>query len=293
MDALAIRKTILLLLCAAVFVVYSLSAYDGQFFSFRTDTCTPGLLCVHFLDVGQGDAVFIESPSGMQILIDGGPGPAVLRELGSAMRFFDRDIDLIIATHPDKDHIGGLVDVLKRYTVHAVLLTENKSETPVSDMFEALVEEEDAQLFYARSGQRYDIGGAFFTVFFPDRDATLFETNTASIILKLSYGEIDFLFTGDAPQSVEKYLVAAYSGALASEVLKVGHHGSKTSTAETFVSAVSPQYAVISAGRDNTYGHPHSEVLDVLDSLQAAVYGTYDEGRISFETDGTNVVRSR
>lgn len=264
---------------------------------YAKNNCKDGYLCVHFLDVGQGDATLIESPSGVQVLIDGGPDSNVLRELSGAMGFFDREIDMVIATHPDLDHIGGLIDVLERYRVDTIVLTENKSDTTVSDMFDTYVDDESAQIIYARKGQVFDLGlgkagTATLAVLFPDRDPSEFESNTASVIARLSYGDTDFIFTGDAPATVEEYLVEAYGSGLQSEVLKVGHHGSRTSTDEDFLTAVAPQYAIISAGKDNRYGHPHIEVTDMLFNHHAETKSTAETGTITIESDGKTVLLS-
>lgn len=253
-----------------------------------------GLLQVIFLDVGQGDATFIESPSGTQVLIDGGKGGSVLPSLHSAMGFFDTDIDMVVATHPDMDHIGGLIDVLKKYTVHTILMTENMSDTPAFQMFLEKVKEEGAEVRYARRGQVYDLGfgvqgSTTLTILFPDHDPSGLESNMSSIVARLVYGESEYLLTGDSPKEIEEYLVSIGTSTLVSDVLKVGHHGSRTSSAETFVTAVHPLYAIISAGKDNTYGHPHKEVTDLLTVHNIQQKNTADEGSIRSFSDGITV----
>jgi len=250
-----------------------------------------GLLVVTFLDVGQGDAVLIESPTGVQVLIDGGKDGRVLEELQRTIGFFDKDIDMIVATHPDADHIGGLIDVLHAYNVGVILMTENINDTPVYRAFMRAVEAEGAQIMYARAGQIYELGVGYMgtttlRIIFPDADPTYLESNTSSIVAQLQYGSIEYLFTGDAPKSIEEYLTYKEGTALQSEVLKVGHHGSKTSTSDIFVSAVSPQYGIISAGKDNSYGHPHSEVTTTLSSHGVIQKNTADEGSITSYTNG-------
>ena len=285
-----LRAGTLLLLFFILLLLYSPASQN--WLTFQKKNCPSGLLCVVFLDVGQGDATLIVSPDGTQVLVDGGPGPAVLRELGKAMGFFDRDIDMIVATHPDKDHIGGLIDVLRRYDVHTILVSGNESETAVSDLFNSLAEDEGASQYVARTSQQFDLGGPILSVLFPDRDAGGLESNTASIVLKLNYGETDFIFTGDAPQAIEEYLVSVFGESLESKVLKVGHHGSKTSTAETFVSAVHPTYAIISAGKDNPYGHPHQETLATLQKFGIETKSTAGGGGVMVVSNGIDVVLS-
>ncbi len=251
-------------------------------------------LRVVFLDVGQGDAIFIESPSGTQVLIDGGPDQSVLRALGAQLRYFDRDLDLLIATHPDQDHIGGLVDVFRRYEVTTLARTENTSETPVANAFTEAVIAEGSETIIARRGQVFDLGwgpagSTTLHILFPDRDAQNLESNTSSIVAQLRYGQTEFLFTGDAPDSIEEYLVMLDGMTLQSEVLKAGHHGSKTSSSAKFVATVQPQYAIISAGKDNRYGHPHADVIEILTTAGAIIKNTAQSGSISCLSDGVKV----
>ncbi len=249
-----------------------------------------GKLTVAFLDVGQGDAAFIESPTGVQVLVDGGPGRGVLRALGREMPFFDRSLDVVIATHPDQDHIGGLPDVLARYKVAHIIEPGVAVETAVYRAFVEGIAREGATRTLARRGERIVLGGGvFLDILFPDRDPSGLEPNVASIVAKLTYGETSFLLTGDSPKSIEGYLAALDGTALDVDVLKVGHHGSKTSTSDQLLGLASPAYVVISAGKGNRYGHPHSEVLDALSRFDVEELGTYERGTIIFESDGREV----
>lgn len=253
--------------------------------------CDPTLLCVVFLDVGQGDAIFIQSPSGKQMLIDSGRDSSVLRQLGEVMSFSDRDLDYVLATHPDADHIGGLASVLDRFSVSEVIRTENESETGVWEVAERKVGEEGAVVHFARRGQRYDLGNnVYLEILFPDIDASELESNTASIVARLVYGDTAFMLTGDSPKSIEEYLVLVEGEHLQSDVLKAGHHGSRTSTSELFLAEVDPDYAVISAGRDNSYGHPHLEVTDLLFNFGVETLSTAEVGNVVFWSDGVSVV---
>lgn len=248
---------------------------------------------VAFLDVGQGDAIFIEAPNGTQVLIDGGPDRSVLRGLGKEMRFFDRSIDIVIMTHPDMDHIGGLPDVLERFDVGYVVTSGIAGDTGAYEAFIEDVRIEGAHTVVSQ-GQRIWLDreeGVCLDMLFPDRELSDVETNTGSIVAKLTYGETSFLLTGDAPQSIEDYMVMRYGTRLDVDVLKLGHHGSRTSTSETFLAVTSPSYAVVSAGADNTYGHPHREVLDLLTEYKIAVVSTADEGTVAFTSDGIQVTR--
>jgi competence protein ComEC len=254
-------------------------------------TSNEGLLLVHFLDVGQGDAIFIESPTGVQVLIDGGPDAGVLHELSKVMSFFDRSIDLVMATHPDSDHVGGLSDVLMRYRVGAVLLTENEGDSPAADAFTEAVASEGVTRTYARRGQEYDLGGGVvLDVLFPETNPKDMESNTSSIVVQLRYGETEVMLTGDSPKSIEEYLVLVEGDALQSDILKVGHHGSRTSTSELFLATVDPTYAVISAEKDSRYGHPHVEVTDALFNAGVKTQNTAEAGTITFLSDGRTIV---
>jgi len=240
-------------------------------------------LAVTFFDVGQGDAIFIETPQGNQMLIDGGPGSAVLEKLGKAMPFWDRTIDLVVLTHPDADHISGLLEVLQRYQVENILWTGILCESAECQEWARLVEEEGANVFIAKSGLQ--ISGLFY-VLYPDKSLEgqrVSNTNNTSIVMRLDYGADSFLFTGDIDQSVEKKLEN-----IDAEVLKVAHHGSKTSTAPEFVEAVSPQIAVISVGKDNKYGHPDVETLAILEKYGINVLRTDLNGDIRIFSNGNN-----
>jgi competence protein ComEC len=249
-------------------------------------------LTVAFFDVGQGDALYIESPTGVQVLIDGGVDKGVLRELATQMSFWDRSIDLVIATHPDNDHIGGLPSVLERFEVELFLEPGVYADNGTYDELIATSIKEEVTHEIAITGQRFELGGGvYLDILFPDRELPDIDANAASIIAKLTYGQTSFLFTGDAPKAIEKHLVALYGDALDVNVLKLGHHGSNTSSALEFLGYTAPQIAVISASADNSYGHPHTEVLERLEQLEIAYVNTADEGTIVFESDGRDIVR--
>lgn len=247
-------------------------------------------LMVAFLDIGQGDAIFIEAPNGNQILIDGGPNKSVLRELNKIMPFYDRSIDVIIATHPDKDHIGGLPEIIDRYSVDFVVESGAKNDTGVSLAFENAILQNHIKQIFAKRGMRVNLGrGVFLNILFPDRSVSEVESNTASIVAQLVYGNTKFMLTGDSPKTIENYLVMLDSEKLKSDVLKVGHHGSKTSSSEMFLGLVSPKYSVISAGTGNSYGHPHKEVIDILNQFASNILNTQNSGTIIFKSDGENI----
>lgn len=249
-------------------------------------------LTVAFLDIGQGDAVFIEAPNGNQALIDGGPPSGkVLSELGRMMPFYDRDIDVVIATHPDQDHIGGLPEVFKRYNVGVLFEPGISSDNGDYQAMEQAGEKAGVQKILARGGMKIHLDkNTMLEIFYPDRDLPArIDTNRASIVVRLTYGNESFLFTGDLPKDEEEYLVQKDGVALRSNVLKFGHHGSHTSTSEMFFADIAPEYGVVSAGKDNRYGHPHQEVLDLAGKYNVLVLRTDTQGRIVFTTDGTTL----
>lgn len=249
-------------------------------------------LRVSFLDVGQGDAILLQSPDGHEALIDGGPDTVVLHRLAHELSFFDRSLDLVVATHPDADHIAGLVSVLKRYHVGSILETDNGKDTPVVTAFDAAVQNEGAPITRADVGQVLKIGNAVtLRVLSPAGDESSWESNTASIVIHVEYGSTSVMLTGDAPQEIENYLVDSHPSYLPSNILKLGHHGSKTSSSERWLDAVHPEYAVVSAGIGNRYGHPHQSVMQAVFSRNIKTSHTGTDGTVTFYLDGTKVWR--
>lgn len=246
---------------------------------------------VDFFDVGQGDAIFIEAPNGNQILIDGGPGDIILEKLGEELSFHDRSIDLIILTHPEADHINGLIEVLKNYQVEHILYTGVVRDTSAYKEWSKLISEKSIPLTIAQAGQVIYLSPQIkLYILWPFQDLSgqrLKNNNNASVVVQLVYGQAEFLFTGDIEKETERELVTRGID-LTSDVLKVPHHGSKTSTTQEFLSKVNPKVAVISAGRKNPYGHPHSSVLERLKDVK--VYGTYKDGDIEIFSDGQSLL---
>lgn len=270
---------VLLLLALVLFVFYQ--NYQRQ----------AGKLTFAMLDVGQGDALFIESPTGTQVLIDGGPPRKILSELSRVMPIFDRRIDAIIITNPDQDHIGGFLDVLKSYEVGMVLEPGTFNDSKTYANLEKEIKNKKIKNILVRKGMRFDLGGgAVLDILFPDRDVSSWATNDGSIVAKLTYGENSIMLTGDATAETEKIVMKEFpTSYLDVDVLKVGHHGSRTSTSEAFVRAVTPEYALISDGKGNNYGHPHQAVLDTLYEYGAQVFRTDLTGTILVKSDGKYV----
>jgi len=256
----------------------------------------PQGLTVSFLNIGQGDSILIQGPTGAKLLVDGGPDPSVLREVGSVLPFWDREIDAVLATHPDQDHIGGLPDILKRYKAQYVFEPGIQNTTRAWNSFVNATNEEmkfGAKHVVLHSGARLLLGGgAYADILYPDHDVSkIKETNAGSIVLRVVYGKTSFMLTGDMASIIEDELVREVSiENLASDVLKVGHHGSKYSTDELWLQAVSPSVAIISAGKGNTYGHPAPEVLGRIEKQGARMLSTMDQGTITLVSDGVKVV---
>ncbi len=271
----------------AVFTVIDITLFFALIFS------TPRTLQVTFFDVGQGDAVLIEAPNGNQLLYDAGPpSGALVRQLSRVLPFWDHSIDVAVFSHPDMDHIGGFPDVFKRYDIGAVLESGAHSENGVYDKTEQSIIDENSAHIIARKGMSIILGdGVVADVLYPDQDTTHMETNSASIVLRVRYGTTAFLLSGDLPQKQEEYVAREFGDGLHSQVLKLGHHGSRTSSSPYWMSAVSPDVAVISAGKDNRYGHPHKEVLELLTKMKIPYLETFQEGDIMFASDGEVVTR--
>lgn len=251
----------------------------------------PNGLTVSFLNIGQGDSILIQGPTGVDLLVDGGPDSSVLREVGNVLPFWDKEIDAVLATHPDQDHIGGLPDVLRRYSVQYVLEPGIQNTTRAWNSFVNATNEEmksGAVHIVPTAGTRLLLGGgAYADVLYPDHDVSkIKETNAGSIVLRVVYGKTSFMLTGDLPSKEEQELFLKYGYGLDSDVLKAGHHGSRTSSSADFVQSVSPTYAVFSRGCDNTYGHPHQEVVQLFSSLHVQAFDTCLDGRVTFMSDG-------
>lgn len=238
-------------------------------------------LHVYFLDVGQGDAILLRAPDGRQVLVDGGPSPAaLLDELGALMPFGDRSLDLVVLTHPDADHMTGLLTLPERYRVAALLIPDGAAAYPAS-WADALADDR-GELTVAQRGMQIKLDTLQITVLHAP-DSTAADDNNASLVLRLDYGTTSLLLTGDAEQMTEQALLDA-GAPLRADVLKVAHHGSASSTTAAFLAAVQPRLAVIQVGADNRFGHPHPDVLARLAAVE--VLRTDLNGRIEVISDG-------
>jgi len=249
-------------------------------------------LHISFLDVGQGDAILIQTPNGQDILIDGGPDLQKINlELSKKLPFWDRTIDLVVCTQPQADHVTGLVEVLERYKVKQVLEPGVPYDSAIYQEWLRLVEDKGIEYNIAQAGQEINLGsGIKMEVLNPPAslwEGTSHDVDNNGVVLRLSWGKLSFLFTADIREEVEFELIGQRAN-LRSTVLKVAHHGSKTSTSPQFLAAVDPEVAVISVGADNTFGHPSPEVTErLIDRLgEDNVYRTDEDGTVEFITDG-------
>ena len=244
-----------------------------------------GEMYVHFIDVGQGDAILIETDN-VTILIDGGVRSAGEIVVQYLVQRGIRELDLVIGTHPHADHIGGLIEVLRNFKVHSVIDAGVPHTTITFDDYLTEIEKQVATghcSYETPQGQVVTAGALTLTVLGPGRD--LGSLNDNSVVARVDFGRTSFLFTGDAERASEEHLLSLGVN-LGADVLKVGHHGSRTSTTPAFLQAVSPAHAVIQVGEGNRYGHPNEEVLQRLVSAGVSIYRTDQHGTVVFASDG-------
>jgi competence protein ComEC len=246
-----------------------------------------GRLHVHFLDISQGDGILIQTPSGRQVLIDGGATPQRLfSELGAVLPFWDRSLDLLLMTHPDLDHIGGQTFVPERFTVTTALATAIGADHPDAAQWRQQMAANGIPIQLQAQGGWLDLGdGVALWMLWPTADGYQGENadNENSLVTKLVYGDFTLLLTGDAGIPAETAMLKA-GEPVGATVLKVGHHGSKGSSTAAFVNAVNPQIAIIQVGAENDYGHPHQEILERL--ADRLILRNDQQGRIHLATDG-------
>ena len=250
------------------------------------------ILRVDFLDVGQGDAALIRVPSGQNILIDGGPDQAAARALERLLPFYDRTLDLIILTHPHDDHVAGLISVLERFHVEKIAYTGVSHSAPAYlDWLEAAKKEGSAMVIIDRPQTLVLGADCELRFLYPRRSlagASVENLNDSSIVVKLVYGRTSFLFMGDAEAPVESELLSVQED-LRADILKIGHHGSNTSSQAEFLAAVRPSLAVISAGADNKFGHPSPRILNRLLKNQAKIWRTDQNGSLAARSDSREI----
>jgi competence protein ComEC len=272
---------LVILLAIALFVFFI--PLSGKFMALRESG-----MRVWFFDVGQGDGMMIETPHGQQILIDGGPDQTILQKLPSIMWPWDRTIEAIFVSHPDADHITGLVSVLEQYKVETIYETGVRGGTSVIAELEQAITNEQTTHTLVRNGDAFEIDGVQIDILWPTQEAVQTEKNrnNTSIVMRVRYGAISLLFTGDAEESVENDFAASAGDV---DVLKAGHHGSRTSTSFDLLSITKPEIAIISAGEENRYGHPHPIILLRLKQIGAKIWRTDLDGDIFVFSDGSSL----
>jgi beta-lactamase superfamily II metal-dependent hydrolase len=269
----------------AAIVLLLLIAVSIALWALLTPSAATGLLQVTFLDVGQGDAAWLKTPDGLDILIDGGyqsEGPGLvsyLQEHGVI------DIEVIVLSHPHADHVGGLITVLENMKIYQALTNCQSYDSATYQEFQQLLLDKAIPTTCVRDGNNFTWGGVSAAAVNPP-ESLMSDANNDSVVLRISYGTIDFLFTGDV-QSEAEAAILGRGAALKAEVLKVAHHGSDTSSTASFLSLVDPEFAIISVG-PNTYGHPSADTLQRLRDAFATIYRTDLQGTIVVTTDGTN-----
>ena len=276
---------VLSILLIGVFIFYLSLKQEGE----------SGFLKVVYLDIGQGDAIYIEAPNKKQVLIDTGPSSSTLAKLSKVMPFADRSLDLVILTHRDQDHIGGAPLLIETYEIDNILMTDQSSETSLSLELDRKIETNNLNKIIARRGERFILDvdrKIYLDILFPNQSISSFESNETSIVSKLSYGQKSFLFVGDSTIYNESLIIwNEQEKTIDSDVLLLGHHGSKTSSSLFWLEKVSPDLAIISAGSNNRFGHPAEEILDRLSKLKIPKLITFEEGNIVLLSDGQNIFR--
>ena len=241
-------------------------------------------LTVHFIDVGQGDCTLLQTRSG-NFLIDAGTFDSRYDIVDYIDKLGIKEFEYAIFTHPHEDHIGAAKTLLEKYEFKNVIMPNAVHTTPTFDLTLDAIENEGCNVLEALAGNSYILGNVKIDILAPDTYYDHNDLNNMSVVCKVTYGDVAFLFMGDAEEASEDSI--RYHGYdIDADILKVGHHGSSTSSTSQFVCEVSPSVAVISAGKDNDYGHPHRETIQLLNNLGAETYITFDVGNIIVTTDG-------
>ncbi|UBL05546.1 ComEC/Rec2 family competence protein [Clostridium perfringens] len=269
-------------------IVVLLAGYFGIDLTQDSKVPKDSELMISYMDVGQGDAAYIKV-NGNDILIDAGPRSNSKELLEQLKAKNIDDFELVIATHPHEDHIGGMVDVFKEYEVKAFYSPKITHTTKTYENLVKAVKDEGLKTKELKGGMVIDLGeGAKFEVFTPQK-SEYEELNDYSPIMKLSFGDTSYLFTDDAEKLAEEEALAKYKNSLDSDVIKFGHHGSSSSSSNAFIEAVSPKYGIISCAKDNKYGHPHRETLDIIKKYNIKTFRTDTDGEIILTSDGKSI----
>lgn len=270
------------ILIFAAFVVWIAAFNNGSADSQNTK--------IYFLDVGQGDSEYIKLSSGEDILIDGGPDDKVLQELGKVMTFGDRRIDLVVLTHPHADHLTGLMDVINRFEVGEIWESGVEYPSTIYNAWKSEIQNKNITNKFVSAGEEKSFNNSTikFKVLYPLsslRNKTIDNVNNASVVTRLDDNKFSAIFLGDAETEVQKQIAPKMQK---TTVLKTGHHGSRNGTVEEMLKITRPAIAIISAGKNNKYGHPHAETLNLLKSYAVQIYRTDQNGTVEVSWDGTN-----
>ncbi len=251
-----------------------------------------GPLKVAFLDVGQGDSILIQAPNGQTMLVDGGRSTDLAQSviIPKLKEWGAKQVDVLVPTHPDQDHIAGLAGVLESYPVKLAALTGQVHSTKIYERLLTDIRDKNIEALKVRTGTAipFDPSVKIEVLNPDDAEVNSDDTNDASIVIKLTYGNTSFLLTGDAEMPANKAMLD-HGFDVRSTVLKLGHHGSRTSTNEAWLTKVQPQLGIISAGKDNSFGHPHPEVIAALEKLNIPYIRTDEHGTITVTSDGSAV----
>jgi beta-lactamase superfamily II metal-dependent hydrolase len=245
-------------------------------------------IVVHYLDVGQGDSEFIELPNGECMLIDAGTSDSAQKIVDTITNYGYSKLDYVVATHPHADHIGGMTKVINNFDIGEIYMPKASTTTKTFENMLTAISDNGLSINTAKAGVEVYSDSSLEIEFLAPVGTSYTDLNNYSAVVKITYGSNSFLFTGDAENVSEEEMLSSERNSLSADVLKVGHHGSSSSSTVDFINAVNPKYAVISCGVDNSYGHPHSETLTKLDDKNVELYRTDKQGTITVVCDGND-----
>ena len=276
---------LLSILVLALTIGYSLLTNNAN----RNSKINPNEMIVHYIDVDQGDSILIQV-NNKNLLIDAGPKSAKKNLLNYLSSLNLDKLDYIIATHPHEDHIGNMADVINDYNVLAFYAPKVQSTTKTFEKMVEALKSKDLKINVIKKGtDTIDLGeNVKVTVFSPTKDFYE-DLNNYSPVIKIEYGKTSFLFTGDAQKDIEKEILDNNNNDISADVLKVGHHGSSTSTTKDFLTKVNPSVGVISVGKDNSYNHPNADTIKRLNENKVTTYRTDKDGTVILSSNGSNV----
>ncbi|MGN0521887.1 MAG: ComEC/Rec2 family competence protein [Eubacterium sp.] len=282
---------VVILLVALISAISVLNNTDyGKNTALDTASNNKDNLVVTYVDVGQGDCEFIQLPGGECMLIDSGEADYADAVTETITSLGYDTIDYIVATHPHTDHIGGMAQIIESFNVKSIYMPRASSNTKTFESLLQTVSDKGLQIDTAKAGVEIDTSNSSLKMeFLAPVNSEYDDLNNYSAVLKITYGTTSFLFTGDAEMLAENEMLEASYSDLDCDVLKVGHHGSKYSSGSRFLEAVSPDYAVIECGSNNSYGHPHKEALDRLNETGAQILRTDKTGDITITSDGEKI----